>query len=48
MLSILRVLDQHRTHPEGNVTNLGSTINRNEFKIIYVWVDLSFDDEKHA
>ncbi|KAG8919044.1 hypothetical protein FRC00_011818, partial [Tulasnella sp. 408] len=36
MLSILRVLDQHRTHPEGNVTNLGSTINRNEFKIIYV------------
>ncbi|KAG8920164.1 hypothetical protein FRC01_000892 [Tulasnella sp. 417] len=36
MLSILRVLDQHRTHPEGNVTNLGSTINRDEFKIIYV------------
>ncbi|KAG9014090.1 hypothetical protein FRB90_005597 [Tulasnella sp. 427] len=36
MLSILRVLDQHRTHPEGRVTNLGSTINRDEFKIIYV------------
>ncbi|KAF7301385.1 hypothetical protein MIND_00703700 [Mycena indigotica] len=35
MLTILRVLDQHRTPSSGSVS-IASTINRNSFKIIYV------------
>ncbi|KAJ7179883.1 Sec63 Brl domain-containing protein [Mycena crocata] len=35
MLTILRVLDQHRSHGSGNVP-LSTTINKSSFKIIYV------------
>ncbi|KAJ6539226.1 Sec63-domain-containing protein [Mycena capillaripes] len=35
MLSILRVLDQHRSHSSGNAS-IASTINKSSFKIIYV------------
>ncbi|KAF7332131.1 hypothetical protein MKEN_00094100 [Mycena kentingensis (nom. inval.)] len=35
MLTILRVLDQHRT-PASNSTPIAATINKNAFKIIYV------------
>ena len=43
MLTVLRVLDQHRSGAKG--APLRSTIDRAKFKIIYVWVqDASFGD----
>ncbi|KAJ8086483.1 putative steryl acetyl hydrolase mug81 [Marasmius tenuissimus] len=36
MLTILRVLDQHRTSSTSSSSKLGDTINRDSFKIIYV------------
>jgi len=45
MLSILRVLDQHRSPVSGGA--LPSTINRDDFKIIYVQVILQLDRDTY-
>ena len=39
MLTVLRVLDQHRSRSEFS-NNIAASIDRDKFKIIYVYVDL--------
>lgn len=37
MLSVLRVLDQYRSHEQAAMNKMGSTIRRDDFKVIYVY-----------